>query len=163
MPEWDGLAVLDAGCGDGAFMHDLLHGHPAYVRLEDFVQSWTVMAYGRLLQDADRVEAVTADVRTVDDATLYDVVLALGVFDYDSDWPGLLHRLMCRSKGIVVADFPRAGTLHSWVRQIWLGAHGINLQSTNRKRLDLLFERVGASAQVEELPLQWIARIRISH
>src|SRR3972149_248619 len=58
IPNWDGLAVLDAGCGDGAFMHSLLNGRPAHLRLEDFAHSWAAMAHERLLNEADKVEAV---------------------------------------------------------------------------------------------------------
>lgn len=160
VPNWEKLEVLDAGCGDGAFLKNLLQGRPARLRLEDIVESWTDMARERLLDCADSIETATIDVRDTDDSSTYDVVLALGVFDYSADWPGLMASLLRRCRGMLLVDFPKSGTWHSVLRRNWLRLQGVTLHSARREELDTLMTHVGVTAHIEDLPIQWIARIK---
>src|SRR5918997_842431 len=57
VPRWDGLAVLDAGCGDGAFLQRVMAGRPARLRLEDLSAAQLARAAGRLADRADAREA----------------------------------------------------------------------------------------------------------
>ncbi len=161
LPDWDGLTVLDAGCGDGVFLARLLAGRPRLVRLEDFVERWTTIAAARLKGHADTVEAVTTDVTSVQGDARYDIVVALGLLDYTPDRLNLLQCLIKRACGVIVVDFPRRGTLHSLVRRIWLRLRGVRLYPATREELMALFESADVTARIEGLPLQWVAYIDV--
>ncbi|MGA2324172.1 MAG: FAD-dependent oxidoreductase [Sedimentisphaerales bacterium] len=159
LPHCEGLDVLDAGCGDGMFLYQALRGMPARLRVEDFVPARVNEARRKLLHKADVIEAVIADVCEVSDSTCYDIVLAMGLFDYETDWCNLLNRLLVRVRGALIADFPKAGTLHNYVRKAWLCSHRIKLHSVYRSQLDTLFAKCSVRAQIVELPLHWMAKI----
>ncbi len=160
LPACDGLRILDAGCGDGVFLGRLLHGRPACIRLEDLVAARVHEAHARLRGRADTIEAQVTDVAAAQDAARYDIVLALGIFDYNADWPALLRRLLARTAGRLVADFPKRGTLHDHLRRIWLRRHAIILQSTTRQELEELLQARSGGARIAELTLNWMADIR---
>jgi 2-polyprenyl-3-methyl-5-hydroxy-6-metoxy-1,4-benzoquinol methylase len=160
IPNCEGLALLDAGCGDAVFLSKLLHGRPRKVRLVDFVAPQVAIAWNRLKYSADEVEADTCELQSSTDSSPYDIVLAMGVFDYAEDWPGLLRSLMRRSEGLVIADFPKARTLHAGLRRLWLAVHHVTMQTTQRDDLEAMLRKTNAQAQIVELPLQWIVRIR---
>ncbi|MEW5874298.1 MAG: methyltransferase domain-containing protein [Candidatus Zixiibacteriota bacterium] len=162
LPDTTGLDILDAGCGDGEFLSRLLHGRPARLRLEDCVRKWTEMARERHQDTADHVEAVSTDVRTSPDRARYDAVLAFGLFDYEVDWPGMLTCLLSRSRRWLIADFPKSGTCRSRARSVWLRAHGVVYHSTRRAPLESLLRPAAAAVDIEELPLQWVARLEIT-
>jgi 2-polyprenyl-3-methyl-5-hydroxy-6-metoxy-1,4-benzoquinol methylase len=162
IPSCEGLTLLDAGCGDAVFLSRLLHGRPRKVRVVDFVAPQVAIAWNRLKYSADEVETETCELQSSTDTSRYDIVLAMGVFDYTEDWPGLLRSLMRRSEGHVIADFPKAGTLHAGLRRIWLAAHDVSIHATHRDDLDAMLRKANAQAQIVELPLQWIVRIRSS-
>jgi len=162
LPDTTGLDILDAGCGDGEFLSHLINGRPARLRLEDSVVKWTEMARARIQDAADRVEAVTTDVRASTDRSRYNAVLAFGLFDYDADWPGLLACLLGRSRRWLIADFPKSGTCRSHARAIWLRAHGVGYHSTERAPLESLLRPAAAMVEIAELPLQWVARLGIT-
>jgi 2-polyprenyl-3-methyl-5-hydroxy-6-metoxy-1,4-benzoquinol methylase len=158
MPNCDGLSVLDAGCGDGAFLRRLLRGHPAQIRLEDIVPKWVADASKTLRDSAGVIEPVVTDIRLAKDAAHYDIVLALGIFDYVGNWPDVLRQLIARSRGTLFADFPKCGTIHSWLRRVWLRLHGIRLHAANRREIDSIVNTPGVAVDLVELPLEWVVR-----
>jgi SAM-dependent methyltransferase len=160
VPRWDGLAVLDAGCGDGAFVEKAMAGRPARLRLEDISGVQLQRAAERLARRADRVEAEVADVCGRDLGGGFDVVLALGVSDYVADWGRLVGALLARSAGMVIVDFSRRGRPHHLLRRCWLWLHGVRLYTASRAELDAVLANCGAHAEVEQLPLQWVVRLQ---
>lgn len=159
VPNWDGVSVLDAGCGDGAFLARALSGRPARVRLEDVSAVQLQRAAARLCGRADAVEAEVADVCAEGCPGSFDVVLALGVADYASDWRRLLRALLARSSGMVIADFPRRHTAHHLLRKGWLALNGIRLSTASRAGLEAVLADCGTRAEVVRLPLHWIVRM----
>ena len=159
VPRWDGASVLDAGCGDGAFLYRVLSGRPARLRLEDVSAAQLERAAGLLAGRADAVEAAVADVCAGGGPGGFDVVLALGVADYVADWRRLVRALLDRSAGVVIADFPRRGRPHHWARRLWLGLHGVRLSTASRAGLGAVLAECGARATVVPLPLHWMVRI----
>lgn len=161
VPRWEGLAVLDAGCGDGAFLRRALAGRPARLRLEDLSPAQLARAEGGLRGRADAVEAAVADVSAPGAPGGFDVVLALGVSDYVADWAGLMRALLARcAAGVVIADFPRRGVPHHLLRRCWLALHGVRLSTGSRARLEAVISACGARAEVVRLPLHWMVRLQ---
>lgn len=159
VPRWDGIAVLDAGCGDGAFLERAMTGTPARLALEDVSAAQVARAAERLAGRADCVETRAADVCAPGASGCFDVVLALGVSDYVADWPALVRALMARSAGMVIADFPRRGRPHHLLRTVWLALHGVRLATGSRARMDAVLRECGARAEIVPLPLHWMVRI----
>lgn len=158
VPNCTGRSILDAGCGDGEFLQRLLNGRPAYIHLEDVVPGWVAIAGERLHDAAETVEPVVTDIRTTDDTSRYDIVLALGVFDYETDWTQLFRQLIQRTGGVLLTDFPKRGTWHSCVRRAWLRTHGLHLHAANRSDIESLVQVPQMSIEIVELPLQWVVK-----
>jgi SAM-dependent methyltransferase len=158
LPDCDGLSILDVGCGDGQFLSQVLsgRGRPAQLRLEDIVEKWADLSLERLRDAADKVSAHVLDSRSGQDSAQYDLVLALGVTDYDHDWRGMIADLVARSRGLLFVDVPKVGPFHNVARALWLRYHGLRLQTASRTDITRLVG--GAKATVVELPLQWVIR-----
>ncbi len=159
VPRWDGLAVLDAGCGDGAFLRRVMTGRPARLRLEDLSSAQLARASAGLAGRAEAVEAAVADACTAGGAGGFDVVLALGVADYVGDWRRFVRALLARSAGVLIADFPRRGRPHHLLRRGWLALHGVRLSTGARREVEAALAECGARAEVVPLPLHWLVRI----
>jgi SAM-dependent methyltransferase len=159
VPRWDGVSVLDAGCGDGAFLHRVLEGRPARLRLEDVSPAQLRRAAERLRGRADTVETRVADVSVGGGPGGFDVILALGVADYAADWRRLVRALLDRSAGMVIADFPRQGVPHHLLRRCWLALHGVRLSTASRAGMDAVLGDCSARVEVVRLPLHWMVRL----
>jgi trans-aconitate methyltransferase len=159
VPTCAGLSILDAGCGDGEFLWRFLRQRPRRLRIEDFAASQLALARARLCERADEFTACSADIRCSGDQQSYDLVLALGVFDYTPDWPALLRSLLRRTHGVLCADVPKAGTLHGCLRRVWLRTQGIGLQSASRRTLAAVLDPIRGTVDVVDLPLHWMLRI----
>ena len=158
LPQVEGQSILDAGCGDGQFLARLLHGRPTSIRLEDFVRHNVEAAYQRLQYKADLVEREAVSIADSQDKSKYDVVLALGIFDYEREWDALLARLSKRCGGTLIMDFPKSNTVHNRMRKIWLGAHRVKLASCTRPELLQLLRRHDLKGEIVETDIQWIVK-----
>lgn len=161
--EWfpccDGLEILDAGCGDGTLIESVINGTALRIRVEDLVSSAVKKASSKLIGKSVIVEGIVDNASRPADKSKYDLVLAIGIFDYCYDWPELLNSLLGRTRGELIVDFPKTNTIHTILRYLWLRVHGIQLQATNRHRLNRLFDSVGVNAKTIELSYNWISKI----
>ncbi len=162
IPQVEGQSILDAGCGDGQFLARLLHGRPTTIRLEDFVRHNVDAAYQRLQYKADLVEREAVSIADSHDRGKYDVVLALGIFDYEQEWNALLARLIQRCGGTLIVDFPKSYTVHNRLRKAWLGAHSVKLASCTRPELLQLLRRHDLKGEIVETDIQWIVKVDMS-
>ena len=158
-PPCSGLEILDVGCGDGELIASLINETALRVRVEDLVGSAVKEASSRLIGKSEIIEGIVANAHKHSDRSKYDLVLAIGVSDYSSDWPELLHSLLDRTRGVLIVDFPKATTVHTFLRHLWLQVHGIRLQASTRRRLDRLFEAVGVNSETIELSYNWISKL----
>lgn len=135
LPQLDGLDVLDAGCGDGDFLSRVVKGRPKLLRLEDLVLKLVQGASSRVTGLADRIEVAVTDSAAADGNEAFDVVLAIGVADYQPDWAHFVARLFDRTSGRLIVDIPREADPFNQVRRLWLRLHGIHLQTSTRRGL----------------------------
>jgi SAM-dependent methyltransferase len=110
--------VLDVGCGSARVGELALEaGASRYVGV-DFSEPMLELARERLERFDDRVELVHGDFRTVPLYGGFDVVIALGFFDYQGE-PGTYVRRMAEvCTGSVVGSFPRWNWLKGPVRKL---------------------------------------------
>jgi SAM-dependent methyltransferase len=105
--EYERPSVLDVGGGSGRIGELMLEqGASRYVDV-DLSDTMLDLARERLARFGDKVELVQGDFLETPLAGPFDVVLALGYFDYIEDAPGHLRRIRELCTGSVVASFPR--------------------------------------------------------
>jgi SAM-dependent methyltransferase len=118
--------VLDVGCGSGRIGEFVLEaGTSQYVGV-DFSEPMIELAQARLERFADRVELLTDDFLTAPLSGSFDVVLALGLFDYLPNPEPFFTRMyeLCAPGGCVVGSFPAWSPIKGPVRKVryeWIG------------------------------------------
>lgn len=132
LPELDGLDVLDVGCGDGAFLASIVRGRPRLLRLEDLIADSVEAAHHRLSDRAERIEVGVVDSANADCEQGFDIVMAIGVTDYQPNWIRFVDQLLRRTKGRLIVDIPRTDDVRNQLRRLWLWLHGITLQTATR-------------------------------
>jgi len=99
-------AVLDVGCGSGRIAEDVLeHGAARYVGV-DFSEPMLELAAQRLERFKERVTLVRGDFLEVPLEGPFEVVLALGLFDYLPEPEPFAARMRELCSGSLVASFP---------------------------------------------------------
>jgi SAM-dependent methyltransferase len=107
-----GPSVLDVGCGSGRVGERVLEaGAHRYVGI-DFSAPMLDLARERLARFGSKAELVEGDFLTEPVEGPFDVVLALGLFDYTPEPERFAARMAELSSGVVVASFPR----WTWVK-----------------------------------------------
>lgn len=156
----EGLRILDAGCGDGVFLHSLLHGRPEELVYEDLSARAVKAADGELACAGESTEGVVWDA-LVERGGPFDVVLAIGMLDYQHDWVEALTRLLKRGCGVLIVSVPRRGHPRNWLRYVWLRLRGLRLQTARLSDIRGAMARCGLSFEVRSARYDWLVRIRI--
>jgi 2-polyprenyl-3-methyl-5-hydroxy-6-metoxy-1,4-benzoquinol methylase len=123
---YESPAVLDVGCGSGRIGEFVLEaGAARYVGI-DFSEPMIELARGRLARFGERVELVTDDFMDTSIDGAFDVVLALGLFDYLPDAKAFARRMfeLCAAGGSMVGSFPAWSLVKGPVRKVryeWIG------------------------------------------
>lgn len=120
-----GKSILDVGCGSGRYAVEFACRRAARVVGLDYAAGMLQLAreYARSAGVADRCEFVEGDFTSLSLHEQFDVVIAIGVFDYQDHPVEFLRRMVERSKGRVIATFPGRSMLRMRIRQFryWLG------------------------------------------
>ena len=110
--------VLDIGGGSGRVGELALEaGASEYVNA-DIAQEMLDLSKERLARFGDKVKLVHGDALTAPLEGKFDVVLALGFFDYQSDAHVFVRRIADLTSGSAVASFPRWNWLKGPVRKL---------------------------------------------
>ena len=118
--------VLDVGCGSGRIGEFALEaGAARYVGI-DFSEPMIGLAERRLARFGTRARLITGDFATVGVEGSFEVVLALGLFDYVPDAASLTARMfeLCAPGGCLVGSFPAWSPIKGPVRKVryeWIG------------------------------------------
>ena len=115
---YDRPRVLDVGCGSGRIAEHVLDaGASEYVGV-DFSEPMLDIARRRLEPYGDRVKLVTGDFLTVPLDGKFDVIVGLGLFDYQAQPEIFARRMHELCSGSVVASFPKWTLLKGPVRKV---------------------------------------------
>jgi SAM-dependent methyltransferase len=110
--------VLDIGCGSARIGEPLLEqGASEYVGV-DFSAPMLDLARGRLARFGDRAGLIEADFLEAEVTGPFDLVLALGVFDYVGDPERAVRRMAALTSGSAVATFPRWSLIKGPLRHL---------------------------------------------
>jgi SAM-dependent methyltransferase len=142
--------VLDVGCGSGRIGEFVLDAGASHYVGVDFSEPMISMARDRLARHEDRTELLTANFLEAPLAGPFDVVLALGLFDYLPDARLFSRRMfeLCAGGGCMVGSFPAWSLLKGPIRKVryeWIG--DCPIFNYSRRSLELMlgasgFERV---------------------
>jgi SAM-dependent methyltransferase len=134
-------SVLDVGCGSGRIGEFVLEaGATRYLGI-DFSEPMVDLARARLRRFDDRVTLITDDFLTAPIDGMFDVVLALGLFDYLPNPDAFAQRMFehCAPGGTAVGSFPTWSLLKGPIRKVryeWIGDCPIfNYSSQDIERL----------------------------
>jgi SAM-dependent methyltransferase len=113
-------AVLDVGCGSGRIGEFVLEGGASRYLGIDFSEPMVQLARDRLSRFEDRVTLVKDDFLTAALDGSFDVVLALGLFDYLPNPEAFARRMYehCAPGGAVVGSFPTWSLLKGPIRKV---------------------------------------------
>jgi SAM-dependent methyltransferase len=109
---YPGARVLDIGCGSARIGEALLGGGVSEYIGVDLAPAMLELAAERLARFGARARLIEADFLAVDLDGQFDVVLALGLFDYIDRPEPVVRRIAATARGSAVATFPR----WSWLR-----------------------------------------------
>lgn len=138
--------VLDVGCGSGRIGEFVLDAGASHYLGIDFAEPMVELARERLERFGDRVELITDDFLSAPIDGAYDVVLALGLFDYLPDPERFARRMweLCAAAGCVVGSFPTWSPVKGPVRKLryeWIG--DCPIFNYSRVQLERMFSVAG--------------------
>jgi len=118
--------VLDVGCGSGRVGELALEAGAGHYVGVDFSEPMLALARARLGRFAERADLVAGEFLDVPLEGAFDVVLALGLFDYLPEPKRFIMRIaeLTSKGGCVVASFPSWSWLKGPVRKVryeWIG------------------------------------------
>jgi len=155
-----GTEVLDVGCGDGYFLEAVLPPHVRRVRVEDLVPARVAEATGRIRCAGRTVDGAVADINEpAGDGDTFDVVLAIGVTDYNSNWNAIIANLCRRARSTVIVDFPMTSIVRGAARKLWLRWHGVTLRWTTVEELRPLLAGYARDVELVNLGLNCAVRL----
>lgn len=144
-----GASVLDLGCGPGRQMIESLRRGAAVAVGVEAAAAMRALAErsAHLAGCDDRLEIHAGDYRSWSDARRFDLVLALGVFDYETDPDALVQTAVRHCGGLFAASFRRFWTVRQPLRRLWYELHGCPIRFHTRRGIARLFERNGLAVE----------------
>jgi SAM-dependent methyltransferase len=138
--------VLDVGCGSGRIGEFALEAGAGRYLGVDFSEPMIAMARSRLERYGERVELSVADFLDAPLDGPFEVVLAVGLFDYLPEPHRFTRRMfeLCAPGGCVVGSFPAWSPVKGPIRKVryeWLG--DCPIFNYSRRELELLFGASG--------------------
>ena len=138
--------VLDVGCGSGRIGEFVLESGTAHYVGVDFSEPMIEMSRARLDRFAERTQLLVDDFLTAPLEGPFDVILALGLFDYLPDAHRFSRRMfeLTAPGGCVVGSFPSWSLLKGPVRKVryeWIG--NCPIFNYSRRELELMFGASG--------------------
>jgi SAM-dependent methyltransferase len=136
--------VLDVGCGPGRVAEAVIEaGAARYVGI-DFSAQMLALARRRLEQE-EAVELIEGDFLDADVAGTFEVVLALGLFDYLEEPARAATWLRGHCSSTLVASFPRWDLVKAPLRHLYYALHGSPLFEYTEAGVEELLTDAGFS------------------
>lgn len=138
--------VLDVGCGSGRIGEFVLEAGASHYVGIDFSEPMIALAGSRLARYAERSELILEDFLDASIDGSFDVVLALGLFDYLPEPHRYTRKMfeLCAPGGCVVGSFPSWSLVKGPIRKLryeWIG--DCPIFNYNRRELELMFGSAG--------------------
>lgn len=141
----NGKTVLDIGCGSGRYMFESVKkgassatGLDAAAGALDFARKLAV-DYGI----SDRLEFLNTDFLDYYPKQKFDIIFAVGYFDYVFNPLSHLRKMIEISNGVVYASFPKLWSIWSAVRKVRLALNGCPVRYYTRGNIEKLMRETG--------------------
>jgi SAM-dependent methyltransferase len=143
---YDHPRVLDVGCGSGRIGAFVLEAGASHYVGVDFAEPMIELARTRLQRFEDRVDLLVDDFLTAPVTGPFEVILAVGLFDYLPEPHRFTRRMyeLAAPGGCVVGSFPSWSLLKGPVRKVryeWIG--DCPIFNYTRRELGLMFGASG--------------------
>ncbi len=142
-----GKSVCDLGCGTGRYLVPFAEGGARRVLGVDSAPAMIERArtFTRDSGAADRCEVRVANIADISGEEVFDVTIAVGVFDYVRDPVPFLARIRAITREKHVATWPIFWTWRMPVRRVRLGVLGCPVYFFTPNRIEEYHERAGFS------------------
>ena len=141
--------AIDVGCGSGPLFAPLVE-RGIHVTGIDPAENMIALASAEAAKFPGRVEVEQRGWEQLDETDVYDVAIALGVFDYVGDPVDLLGR-MGRAAGHVIGSFPSPG-MRTNLRKLRYGIRGVAVHGYSADAYEGLARQAGLDV-VDKVPL----------
>jgi 2-polyprenyl-3-methyl-5-hydroxy-6-metoxy-1,4-benzoquinol methylase len=140
-----GRAVLDVGCGSGRYMFESLAKGASKVMGLDAAEGALNFARDQAsrLKVADQVGFHHSDFLDFDPGRKFDVILAIGYYDYVFDPLAHLKRMVELSDGLIIASFPRLWSIWTPLRKVRLALNRCPVRFYTQRNIVNLMKKVG--------------------
>lgn len=137
-------SVLDIGCGSCRVGELLLEAGAARYLGIDFSEPMIQLATERLQRFGDKVELRVGDALQVPLEQKFDVVLALGFFDYIEDPVPFARKMFSACGDVAIASFPRWDWVKGPLRRLrYQGLNDCPIFDYTARELEFLFKAAG--------------------
>jgi len=147
-----GMTVCDIGCGSGRFVTSLAK-RGAQVTGVDFAPE--MLKLGAQLAEkqgvADRCKYVLSDVLDWKTHERFDLVIAIGFWDYIADPLPRLQVIRSLTKTTFLSAWPRAATLRAAIRKLRLKADGCPVYFFTLPQVEDYLKRAGFRVETHEV------------
>jgi ubiquinone/menaquinone biosynthesis C-methylase UbiE len=145
MIELRDFTVLDVGCGSGRNSVKFLKAGARHVVGIDFAESMLGLAkqYSAVTGFASQCDFVLGDALTYPFPQKFDVVVALGVFDYLREPAEMLRRMAGLASHKVIAGFPAYTLIRGTQRKVRYWLKGCPVYFQSQKQLRAICHEVG--------------------
>ncbi len=144
--------VCDIGCGSGRFVSSLAK-KGAQVTGVDFAPEMLKLA-GQLVERdgvADRCKFVQSDVLDWKTSEVFDLVIAIGFWDYVTDPMGRLQVIRKLTGRTFLSAWPRHGTVRMAIRKVRLKVAGCPVYFWRQAEVESYLDRAGFQVESCEL------------
>jgi len=151
-PDLNGMKICDIGCGSGRFVASLAK-RGAQVTGVDFAPD--MLKLGAQLAEkegvADRCKFVLSDVLDWKTNEKFDLVIAIGFWDYVADPLPRLQVIRSLTKTTFLSAWPRAATLRAAIRKVRLKADGCPVYFFHLAQVEDYLQRAGFRVDSREI------------
>ena len=145
--------VCDIGCGSGRFVTELAKRGAKRVLGVDVAPEMLKLAQELVDNDGvgDRCEFMHADVENWASSERFDLVIAIGFWDYIADPRSRLKKIHGMTKGTFLSAWPRAETWRAPVRKVRLSILGCPVYFFRHDQVHSLLKEAGFTIKSEEV------------
>jgi 2-polyprenyl-3-methyl-5-hydroxy-6-metoxy-1,4-benzoquinol methylase len=150
-PDLRGMTICDIGCGSGRFVSSLAK-RGAEVTGVDFAPEMLKLGAQLAAKEgvADRCKFVLSDVLDWKTNEQFDLVIAIGFWDYVADPLPRLQVIRGLTKTTFLSAWPRAGTLRAAIRKVRLKAAGCPVYFFTLAQVEDYLQRAGFRVESRE-------------
>lgn len=160
--ELKGTKVLDVGCGAGRVSIPLA-ARGAEVTGIDIARSMIELgekhlrAYERASGTKLQVRFILTDIIAFAPGEVFDVTLALGLFDYVKDPSPLLRKMKELTRGMMIVSYPARYTFQAPVRKAWLWTRNCVVYFYTKGKLRRMYDALGLrDSRIVDVPAGYL-------